>query len=302
MKEFKGRGAFITGGASGIGLALARVFGKAGMRVVIADLRADHLDEAMAVLGGDGVKAHAVQLDVSDRKAMPKAADEAERFCGKIHLLCNNAGVNIIRPMEEATYEDIDWLINVNLGGVFNGLVTFLPRIKVHGEGGHVINTSSVAGLITGPGTAIYSATKFAIRGLSDALRYDLAPHKIGVSVLCPGTVSTRLYESETNRPDRFMGDVDEAVRSRRAGTEQIFRKVLPLGMDPMQVATRTLECVRKNDFYILSHVEMEQQLRDSCDELFAALPDETPDPERVALEESRRQRKLEILARLEER
>jgi NAD(P)-dependent dehydrogenase (short-subunit alcohol dehydrogenase family) len=301
MKDVAGKTAFITGGASGIGFAIGKVFAQAGMKVVIADLRQDHLDEAIAELREGGGEAHAIHMDVTDRRAMKEAADETEQIYGNIHLLCNNAGVNIIRPIDEASFEDVDWLLSVNLGGVFNGLLTFIPRIKAHGEGGHIINTSSVAGIITGPGTGIYSATKFAIRGLSESLRYDLAPHRIGVSVLCPGTVSTRLYESEENRQERFLGRVDEATEKTRAVTGDLFRKVLPLGMDPMEVAKKTLRGVQEDRFYIISHVEVEQDIREAYEEMLAALPDEPPDPARVELEAGRRQRKYELLKLLEQ-
>ena len=296
MKELKGKTAFITGGASGIGLGLVKVFAGAGMKVVMADLRQDHLDEAMAELQDSGANVHPIQLDVSDRKAMAAAADEAERVYGNVHLLCNNAGVNIIRPITAATYEDFDWLFSVNTGGVVNGLMTFIPRMLAHGEGGHIVNTSSVAGFLTGPGTAIYSATKFAIRALSEAARYDLIPHGIGVSVICPGTVSTRLYESEDNRQPQYMGHVDETVKAQRAGTGELFRRVLPMGIDPLKVGEMTLQAVQNNDFYVITHVEVETDIRESFDELLAALPDIPPDPEVVKLEDSRRQKKYEIL------
>jgi NAD(P)-dependent dehydrogenase (short-subunit alcohol dehydrogenase family) len=301
MKQLEGRVAFITGGASGIGLALARVFAGAGMKLVIADLRKDHLDEAAIELMQTGADFHTVQLDVADRDAVQKAALITERIYGKVHVLCNNAGVNIIRPVDEATFEDFDWLINVNLGGVVNGLVTFIPRIKAHGEGGHIVNTSSVAGIITGPGTGVYSATKFAIRGLSEALRYDLAPHGIGVSVICPGTVSTRLYESEDNRQDRYQGELNDTVREQRAGTGKLFREVLPKGIDPMQVAEKTLHAIKQNTLYVMTHVEVETDIRETYEEMLAALPDEPPDPDILKLEEGRRQRKYAILKLLQD-
>lgn len=296
MKNVAGKTAFITGGASGIGLAIAKEFAGAGMKVAIADLRQDHLDEAVAELKQISAAVLPLQLDITDRRVLAVAADETERAFGKVHLLCNNAGVNIVRPIDEASFEDVDWLLNVNLGGTFNCLLTFIPRIKSHGEGGHIINVSSIAGIITGPGTAIYSATKFGIRGLSDALRFDLAPHRIGVSVLCPGTVSTKLYESEDNRQARFMGEVDETVRARRAGTGELFRRVLPMGMDPMEVARKTLKGVQENQFYIFSHAESDQDIRESFEEMLAALPKETPDPQRLELEAARRQKKYDLL------
>jgi len=300
MKQLKGKVAFITGGASGVGLAIARVFAGAGMKLVIADLRQDHLDEAAAELRKVGAEFHCLRLDVSDRAAVQEAALITERIFGKMHVLCNNAGVNIIRPVDQATFEDFDWLINVNLGGVVNGLLSFIPRIKAHGEGGHIINTSSVAGIITGPGTGIYSATKFAIRGLSEALRYDLAPYGIGVSVICPGTVSTKLYESEDNRQDRYQGTVDEHVLEQRAGTGRLFREVLPKGIDPMKVAEKTLKAVQNNALYVMTHVEVETDIREAYEEMLAALPDEAPDPEILKLEDGRRQKKYGILKLME--
>jgi len=296
MKEVRGKVAFITGGASGIGLAIARVFAGAGMKLVIADLRQDHLDAATVELMEAGAAFQTLRLDVSDRAAVQEAARFADRIYGKVHVLCNNAGVNIIRPVDQASFEDFDWLINVNLGGVINGLLSFIPRIKAHGEGGHIINTSSVAGIITGPGTGIYSATKFAIRGLSEALRYDLAPHGIGVSVICPGTVSTKLYESEDNRQERYQGTVDERVLEQRAGTGRLFREVLPKCIDPMRVAEKTLQALRENALYVMTHVEVETDIREAYEEMLAALPDEKPDPEILKLEDSRRQRKYAIL------
>jgi NAD(P)-dependent dehydrogenase (short-subunit alcohol dehydrogenase family) len=296
MKEVKGKVAFITGGASGIGLAIARVFAGAGMKLVIADLRQDHLDAATAELREAGADFKTLRLDVSDRAAVQEAARIADHLYGKVHVLCNNAGVNIIRPIDQASFEDFDWLINVNLGGVINGLLSFIPRIKAHGEGGHIINTSSVAGIITGPGTGVYSATKFAIRGLSEALRYDLAPHGIGVSVICPGTVSTKLYESEDNRQDRYQGTVDEHVLEQRAGTGRLFREVLPKGIDPMRVAEKTLQALRENALYVMTHVEVETDIREAYEEMLAALPDEEPNPEILKLEDGRRQKKYAIL------
>lgn len=300
MKEVNGKVAFITGGASGIGLAIAKVFAGAGMKLVIADLRQDHLDAATEELGRAGADFQPLRLDVSDRQAVQEAARIANRMYGKVHVLCNNAGVNIIRPVDQASFEDFDWLINVNLGGVINGILSFLPLIKAHGEGGHIINTSSVAGIITGPGTGVYSATKFAIRGLSEALRYDLAPLGIGVSVICPGTVSTKLYESEDNRQDRYQGSVDERVMEQRAGTGRLFREVLPKGIDPMRVAERTLQALRENALYVMTHVEVEADIRETYEAMLTALPDEAPNPEILKLEEGRRQKRYAIIKLME--
>ena len=135
MKIVEGKTAFITGGASGVGFGMAQVFAEAGMKVVIADIRQDHLDEAMAHFKATNAAVHPIKLDVTDRAAFARAADETEEVFGKVHLVCNNAGINLFNDMAEASYEDWDWVLGVNLGGVVNGVHTFVDRIKMHGEG-----------------------------------------------------------------------------------------------------------------------------------------------------------------------
>ncbi len=288
MKEISGKTAFITGGGSGIGLGIAKAFASAGIKVVIADLRQDHLDDAVAYFDKKGQAVHPILLDVTDRAGFEKAANEAEKVFGPVSIMCNNAGVNIIRSMDQAQYADWDWLMAVNLGGVFNGLMTFIPRLKTLGAG-HIVNTSSIAGIVAGPGNGIYSATKFAIRGLSEALRYDLAPFGIGVSVLCPGTVATNLHESEENRLKRFDDNIDDETGKTRAFTGEVFREVLPTGMTPLEVGTKVLKGIERNDFYILPHPEFKDEFQESFDEIINALPDEPFDPRREVHEEQRR-------------
>ena len=298
MKDITGKTAFITGGASGIGLGMAKAFAAAGMQVVIADLRKDHLDEAMDCFKGIERRIHPMILDVADRDAMARAAAEAEGVFGPVHVLCNNAGVNIICPLDKAGFEDWDWLLSVNLGGVIGGLVAFIPRFIAHGQGGHIVNTSSIAGIVAGPGSGIYSATKFAIRGLSESLRYDLAPYNIGVSVLCPGTVATNLHQSEENRPERYEGMADDAERERRSVTGTLFKQVLPTGMAPEEVGEKVLRGIRNNDFYILPHPEFKEEFQESFDEIIAALPDEPLNPGREVFEEQRRQHRRDARRR----
>jgi NAD(P)-dependent dehydrogenase (short-subunit alcohol dehydrogenase family) len=301
MREITGKTAFVTGGASGIGLGMAKAFVSAGMQVVIADLRKDHLDEAMAFFKSTAQSVHPMLLDVANRDAMERAAGEAEEAFGPIHILCNNAGVNIIGPLDQTGFEDWDWLLSVNLGGVINGLVTFIPRMKAHGQGGHIVNTSSIAGIVAGPGNGIYAATKFAIRGLSESLRYDLAPYGIGVSLLCPGTVATNLHQSEENRPDRYIGEADDVLREKRSLTGTLFKQVLPTGMDPVEVGEKVLRGIRNNDFYILSHSEFKEEFQESFDEIIAALPDEPLNPQREVFEEERRRHRREARQRADE-
>lgn len=288
MKNVEGKTAFITGGASGIGLGMAQTFMAAGMNVAIADIRQDHIDKAMAQLPGAGVLP--LLLDVSDRAAFARAADACEKAFGPVHLVCNNAGINMFAPMDECTYEDWDWIMGVNLGGVVNGVQTFVPRIKAHGEGGHIVNTASMASFITGPGAGIYSTTKFAVRGLSENLRWSLAPYNIGVSVLCPGLVNSAIYESDKVRPKELSGNIgpiDEAFMARLAEVHKV-------GMDPREVGEKVLAGVLRNDLFIFPHPEFKDELREIFDDILLALPEGDADPKRLAFEEGRRRIKAE--------
>ena len=204
MEQVEGKVAFITGGASGMGFGMAKVFVKAGMKVVIADIRQDQLDRAMAHFGSNP-NIHAICLDVTDREAMKRAADEVERVFSKVHVLCNNAGLIGIEA-SDPTYNDWDLMMGVNIGGVINGVQTFVPRIQKHGEGGHVVNTASMNAFLVGPGSTVYMTSKFAVRGLTESLRLSLFPHHIGVTMLCPGVVNTGLGENSRNRVASLSG------------------------------------------------------------------------------------------------
>jgi NAD(P)-dependent dehydrogenase (short-subunit alcohol dehydrogenase family) len=290
VREVEGKVAFITGGASGVGLGMARAFLAAGMRVAIADIRADHLEEATAELGGDVL---ALPLDVTDRAAFARAADETERALGNVHVLCNNAGINLFNDIADATYQDWDWVLGVNLGGVVNGVVTFVPRIKAHGERGHVVNTASMAAFVAGPGAGIYTTAKFAVHGLSDALRWSLLPHGIGVSMVCPGLVKSKIYESDVTRPAELSTDTTPA--------DQEFMRILPglheAGMDPVEIGEKVLRAIRTNEFYVFPHPEHRDELQAIFDETIAAFPDEPIPADRLAVEEGRRQGKARALA-----
>ena len=290
MRDVEGKVAFITGGGSGVGLGLARAFVAAGMKVAIADVRDDHLEEATAALG-DGVLA--IRLDVTDREAFARAADETERALGNVHVLCNNAGVNLFNDIADATYQDWDWVLGVNLGGVVNGIVTFVPRIKAHGDGGHVVNTASMAAFVAGPGAGIYTTAKFGVHGLSDALRWSLLPHGIGVSMVCPGLVKSKIYESDLIRPAELSTHVTPA--------DEEFMRILPglhdAGMDPDEIGEKVLRAIRRNDFYVFTHPDHREELREIFDETLAAFPDEPVPADRLAVEEGRRAGKAAALA-----
>ncbi len=255
MQDFRGKTAFVTGGASGIGLSMARAFGRAGMNVVLADVDLDAAKAAAERLAAEQVKATAVRCDVSERGAVREAALEAIAAFGKVHVVCNNAGVAVGGQMGTVRERDWDWIIDVNLKGVVYGTETFVPLIKSHGEGGHIVNTASMAGMVSPPGLEPYCATKFAVVAMSEGWHGQLAPSNIGVSVLCPGFVRTRIHESGRARQDKYggVGDVDPGVAETR---EQAAQNVLS-GIDPDIVGNRVLEAVRDGEFYVFTHPAM---------------------------------------------
>jgi NAD(P)-dependent dehydrogenase (short-subunit alcohol dehydrogenase family) len=263
VKEFAGRTAVVTGGASGIGLGMVQAFLERGMKVVIADLLEDHLDDARTLLRGDN-KVHYVQLDVTDRAAMAAAAAETARIFGHVHVLCNNVGVSQRNPIDEASYADWDYVLDVNIGGTVNGLVSFLPAMKAHGEGGHIVNTSSMAGMIPVPAFAgIYATSKFAVRGMTDALRLALGPFKIGASVLCPGMVRTRaMTAGALYREAHVSGTRPEEKKEPIAN-----------GMDPLELGRLVVKAIEFNEPYIFPHGEFVPEVKAYFDEMLAAFP-----------------------------
>jgi len=290
MREVEGKVAFITGGASGVGLGMAKAFVTAGMRVAIADVRDDHLEEATAELGG---AVHPIHLDVTDRAAFARAADETERALGPVDVVCNNAGVNLFNDIAAATYQDWDWVLGVNLGGVINGVVTFVPRISARGQGGHVVNTASMGALVAGPGAGVYTTAKFGVHGLSEALRYSLHPRGIGVSMVCPGLVKSRIYESDLVRPPELSTDT--------APADAEFMRILPAvheaGMEPDEIGEKVLRAIRENRFYVFTHPDHRDELREIFDEMLASFPEEPVPAERLAIEQRRRARRAAALA-----
>jgi len=259
MKNMEGKVAFITGGANGAGFGMAQAFLKNGMKVVIADIRQDSLDRAMTHFTNNPA-VHAIRLDVTDREAFARAADEAEMVFGNVHIVCNNAGINLFVPIEECTYNDWDWVMGVNFGGVVNGVQTFVPRLRRHGEGGHIVNTASMAAFLPSAAAGIYTASKFAVRGLSEALRFSLYQYKIGVSVFCPGLINSVIYESEKVRPKRFESKENTAKSQKTMG---ILPQIHKEGMEPEQVGEKVLAGIRKNSLYIFSHPEFKEELKE---------------------------------------
>ena len=275
MHEVEGRTAFVTGGASGIGLGMATAFAGAGMNVVIADLRPDHIETALDTLAGNPI--HAIELDVTDRDAFTRAADEAESVFGHVHVLCNNAGMGILGPVTDARYDDWDWGLGVLVGGVVNGIQTVLPRMRAHGEGGHVVNTSSMAGVLPIPGAAIYITAKAAVIGLSEALRSELAGEGIGVSAFCPGPVQTNIREGGRIRPERYA---DSGYTDLERDLEE--RPNSPLWMDPIECGERVLAGIRNDDLYIFTHREFREGAEERFRAMVASFPDEPRNEERA--------------------
>ncbi len=287
MKDFAGRTAFVTGGANGIGIGLARALLAAGCNVAIADIRQESIDRALRDLKNP--RAMGAQLDVSSRAELARAADAVEAKFGPVSLLFNNAGVNIFQTIEDSSFDDWDWLLGVNLQGPINGVMTFVPRMIAAGKGGYIVNTASMAGFLAAGVCGIYNTTKFAVRGLSESLRASLAAHNIGVSVLCPGLVKSYIYASDDIRPDNLKAGakpVDREAVKRLADIHEF-------GMEPDVIAARVLEAMREDRFHIFSHPEFKDELRELFGEIIDDFRDYPADPgfeQRTGFEKTRRE------------
>lgn len=260
VKGLMGKTAFITGGASGIGYGMAQAFARAGMNIMIADIEQAALDKAVANLNKSAnVQVSGVRCDVSLREAMFEAAQTTFDQFGKVHVVCNNAGIGAGGRMDQATVADWDWVVGVNQMAIVYAVQAFLPHIKEHGEGGHFVTTASMAGIIAasmvgGP----YTATKFAAVGMSEVLREELAGTNISASVLCPGFVNTNIGNAQRNRPDRFGGapDPSKMTAQEKAGQEMV-NNFLKGGLDPRIVGELVLEAVKGDWPYIFTDPNM---------------------------------------------
>ena len=283
MRNLDGKVAFITGGASGIGFGMARTFLSEGMKVVIADYNEAHLAAAREALAGNNA-VHFIKVDVSDRAAMRAAANEAIAVFGKIHLLCNNAGVGGGGLADDPEFDEWDRAMAINLGGVINGTKIIVPIIKAQGEGGHVVNTASMAGMVPLPGMAAYSTAKYAVRGFSESLRMQLAPEGIGVSCQFPGATRTNLM----GLPDDPAEDVVPE------GEEEFYTQLyaaLRNAMDPLEMGRRVVEAIKDNRFHILTHREFLDEVKDRHREIEEAFPkDDEVSEARARFEQTRRE------------
>ncbi len=290
MKDIAGKVAFITGGASGIGLGIAKACAKYGMKVVIADSRQDALDAAMVYFKEKNLPVYPIKLDVTDRAAYVKAADEAESVFQKIHVLVNNAGVASGGPVWMMTYKDWDFSMGVNVGGTINGLVTILPRIIKHGEGGHIVATSSTGGLCAVGGVIIYNTTKYALAGMMETLATDLQDKNIGASVLVPGPTTTNLGPSTfANRPEKYRNEGQTwPPRPPQPPPGQPARPMPPMPdfskifMDPVEMGERVVRGIRNNDLFIITHPEFKAGWKARNEAIMRACPDEPPFQKRI--------------------
>jgi NAD(P)-dependent dehydrogenase (short-subunit alcohol dehydrogenase family) len=256
MQDFRGKVAVVTGGASGIGRALVDRFAAEGMQVVVADVEDAALAATERELRERKADVLAVKTDVSSAEQVQALADATIARFGKVHVICNNAGVSVGGPMWEHTLADWQWVLGVNLWGVIHGIRTFVPIMLQQGEPAHVVSTASIAGLTSNPFLGVYNATKHAVVTLSETLVQELrtigAP--IGVSVLCPGFVQTGIADSSRNRPAALSQGAD---RTRPSELEQLIRQAIAAGMPPAQVAEVVLTAIREDRFYALSHPDL---------------------------------------------
>ena len=261
----------VTGAASGIGLALAQRAAADGMDVVLADVDEAGLADAAASLDlGADREVLTVRCDVSDPDAVEALATTAYDRFGSVELLCNNAGVGGGGAVAELSRKDWEWVLGVNLWGVIHGVTSFLPRMLGAGTPGHVVNTASMAGFFATAGMAPYAVSKFGVVALSESMRAELAGTEVGVSVLCPGWVSTRIHESERNRPAELTVERPPRADEMR----DMIRQVIESGLPPASVADRVFEAVQADRFWVFTHPEMVRATTARQEEVLAALDD----------------------------
>ena len=268
MEAFKDRVAVITGAAGGIGSALARAFAERGARLVLADLDESGLETVAKELEAKGAEALTVRTDVSQRESVEALAEASWRRFGGVHLVCNNAGVGSFGELATAAHEDWVLTMSVNFWGVVHGVESFVPRLIEQGNGGHIMNTASMAGLTGMQWLGVYSASKFAVVGLTEALRRELAPKGIGVSVLCPMMVDTKM--TGNSLPVR-TGDLRGQNETRDPGAESFVGNII----SPEEVAVRSVRGIERNDLYILTHIEQREILRRRAARMDASFGDD---------------------------
>jgi NAD(P)-dependent dehydrogenase (short-subunit alcohol dehydrogenase family) len=267
MRELRGKVVVVTGGASGIGRALAERFAAEGAKVALADVEPGALDEAAAALRGRGTAVLAVPTDVSKAEQVQALCDRTVAEFGRVDVVCNNAGVAVSGPTWEHTLADWEWVLGVNLWGVIHGVRTFVPVMLRQGGEGHIVNTASVAGLISNPFMSIYNVTKHGVVTLSETLHKELgmlgAPIK--VSVLCPGFVQTRILDAERNRPAALQNPGNTVQNTQ---FEDMARAAIAAGLPPAEAAARVVDAVKNERFYVLTHPEFAPRVRERMEDI----------------------------------
>ncbi len=275
MRDLAGKAAFVTGGASGIGLALGQVFAEAGMRVMLADIEADALATAVATLRALGLDVRGVVCDVANSGSVQHAADEAFAAFGHVHVVCNNAGVaGGGGGIDDISLDGWRWVLDVNLMGVVHGIRSFLPHMRAHGEGGHIVNTASMAGLNSGLGFNPYSASKFAVVNISEGLAKQIGDLGIGVTVVCPGFVRTRIPTSSRNRQPRYGQAVKPDPASPAGRLAARLAELGEAGIEPVEVAKQVLSAIVDNELYVFTHAgpEWKEELQERFDSILQAM------------------------------
>ena len=271
MKQFEGKTAVVTGAASGIGRALAERFARARMQVVLADIEKDALDRAVRELEERQHRVIGVVANTMIEKSVQALAERAIGEFGKVHVVCNNAGIAAmasgLKPIWEVSDRDWEWVMGVNFWGVLYGLRAFVPHMLAHGEEGHIVNTASLAGLMPGGGT--YGVSKHGVLSLTETLHQNLQMQgaRIGASVLCPGFVNTNIFDAERNRPKELSAGASAA---NNAGMAEVGRAMLAAGKQPAEVADIVFDGIEQNRFYILPHPAWDDAVRSRIDHVLA--------------------------------
>lgn len=268
MRDFAGKTAFVTGAASGIGLAMARSFLDRGMNVMMVDVEKAVLEQTMHGLSNYGDRVGHAVADVSVGEEINAAAERAIARFGKVHVLCNNAGVSRAGALDDMALSDWEWVIGVNLYGTIHGIRAFVPHMKAHGEASHIVNTSSIAGVTAQALGGTYATTKFAIVGISEVLRQELEGTGIGVSVLCPGWTKTNMFFNGRNRPERFGGALDVFADPKLAERNARYRDAGTRGLDAADLAALVIRAIEENELYIFTQPDRREAVEARYDEI----------------------------------
>lgn len=291
MEDLKGKVAFVTGGANGIGLGMVKAFLQEGMKVAVVDWSADHIAKTRSALSGNNAL-HFIRANVADRDSLKGAVEETLAAFGKIHVLCNNAGVNGGGLADDPEFDAWDKAMAVNLGGVINGTKLIVPIIKAQGEGGHVVCTSSMAGIVPLPGLAAYSTAKYAVRGFAESLRMQLAPLGIGVSSLFPGATRTGMLSAPEDDPG-----FDPASEATAGDFQKALWDAARSAVDPQETGRAVVKAIKENSFYIFTNGEFLDEVEQRNREMEAAFP-KGPLPEgRQRFETMRAERARDLMA-----